>query len=246
MSGLEKAGAVSGEAEALELVLRRDLEAGRLAANMRLPSERQMVGIYATTRITLREALFHLEIDGLIYRENRRGWYVAGPRLVYNPLQRSNFHAMAAQQARLAETELVEAISAPAPEEVCRLMKSEPGTEFWRIRRRRRVDGRLVLFVEHHLSKAVFPNILEQDLRCSLTTIYQDHYGLDYGSAYFEINPITLRGMAARELHCADGAYGLKITRVNCDQAGRIIDCDLEYWRHNAISIRIDAVPPGL
>ncbi|PRD42574.1 MFS transporter [Phyllobacterium phragmitis] len=245
MSDTRNKSSAGGEAEVLEQTLRRDLVSGRLATDMRLPSERQMVGIYSTTRITLREALFHMEIDGLIYRENRRGWYVSGPRLIYNPLQRSNFHVMVAQQERRAETELVDAVSAPAPDDICVRMKCALGTEFWRVRRRRRIDGRLVLFVEHYLSKTVFPNILQHDLRRSLTSIYQEYYGIDYGPAYFEINPIALRGMIADKLHCTEGAYGLKITRVNCDLAGRLIDCDLEYWRHNAISIQIDAVPHG-
>lgn len=227
--------------DGLEQTLRRDLAMGRLATTGRLPSERRMVEIYSTTRITLREALLHMEIDGLIFRENRRGWYATGPRMVYNPLQRSNFHVMAADQGRRAETELIEALSAPAPATVCRLMECPDGTEFWRIRRRRRIDGRLVLFVEHYLSKAVFPDILAFDLNRSLTRIYGEHYGIDYGSAYFEITPIALRGVPAAELRCADGAYGLKITRINHDQRGRVIDCDLEYWRHDAISVRIEA-----
>ena len=227
--------------EGLEQILRRDLATGRLATAGRLPSERTMVEIYSTTRITLREALLHMEIDGLIFRENRRGWYATGPRLVYNPLQRSNFHLMASDQGRRAETELIEARSAAAPDHVCQLMDCAEGSEFWRVRRRRRIDGRLVLFVEHYLSKAVFPGILDHDLNRSLTAIYREHYGIDYGSAYFEITPIALRGLPAAELRCADGAYGLKITRINHDQRGRIIDCDLEYWRHDAISVRIEA-----
>lgn len=234
---METADRVDG----LEQVLRRDLATGRLSTAGRLPSERQMVEIYSTTRITLREALLHIEIDGLIYRENRRGWYATGPRLVYNPLQRSNFHVMASDQGRQAETELIEAGSAPAPDRICHLMESPAGTEFWRVRRRRRIDGRLVLFVEHYLSKAVFPDILDFDLNRSLTGIYRDHYGIDYGSAYFEITPIALRGVPAAELRCSEGAYGLKITRINHDRNGRIIDCDLEYWRHDAVSVRIEA-----
>ena len=50
--------------------------------NGRLPSERQLSEEYSTTRITLREALALLESRGEIYRELRRGWFIAPPRLV--------------------------------------------------------------------------------------------------------------------------------------------------------------------
>lgn len=224
----------------LEEAIRRDLSAGQLSKDGRLPSERQMVERYHTTRITLREALSHLEMDGLVYRENRRGWFVSGQRLVYNPLRRSDFQRMTTEQNREATTEVIEARSVVAPDFICQLLEQPSGTEFWRIRRRRRIDGRLVVFVEHHLSKAVFPDILEQNLSGSLTGLYREKYAVEYGDVSFEITPIALSGMPAIELTCSDGTYGLQILRVNRDQNGRILDCDMEYWRHDAVSIKID------
>jgi DNA-binding GntR family transcriptional regulator len=224
----------------LEQAIRNDLAGGRLAVDRRLPPERELAERYHTTRITLREALSHLEMDGLIYRENRRGWFVSDKRLVYNPLWRTDFQRMTREQHRQASTELIEAVSAVAPDAICELMEQPAGTEFWRIRRRRRVDERLVVFVEHHLSKTVFGDILEQDLTGSLTNLYRDRYALEYGDVSFEINPIALTGMPAAELHCSEGTFGLQIVRINRDQSGRILDCDIEYWRHDAVSIKID------
>ncbi len=224
----------------LEQALRHDLAQGELATETRLPSERQMIERYQTTRITLREALSHLEMDGLVYRENRRGWFVPGPRLVYNPLRKSDFQRMVTEQHRTARTELIEACCAIAPDTICRLLEEAAGTEFWRIRRRRLIDERLVVFVEHHLNKTLFPDILQQNLEGSLTTLYRERYGIEYDDVFFEINPIALSGLPASELNCSDGTYGLQILRVNRDQAGCIIDCDVEYWRHDAVSIKID------
>jgi len=42
-------------------------------------------------------------------------------------------------------------------------------------------------------------------------------------------------------LKVSAGSPGLHITRVNSDQHGHLIDCDLEYWRHDAICIRAQA-----
>ncbi len=224
----------------LDQAIRNDLADGRLAVSRRLPSERELAERYRTTRITLREALAHLEMDGLIYRENRRGWFVSDRRLVYNPLWRTDFQRMTREQNRQASTELIEAISAVAPDGICTLLEQPSGTEFWRIRRRRRVDDRLVVFVEHHLNKAVFADMLEQDLTGSLTNLYREKYALEYGDVSFEINPIALTGLPASALHCSDGTFGLQIVRINRDQTGRILDCDVEYWRHDAVSIKID------
>lgn len=72
---------------------------GLLPAGGKLPAERKLSELFATTRITLREALIQLESQGLIYREERRGWFVSPERLAYNPLVRSHFHAMVSEQA---------------------------------------------------------------------------------------------------------------------------------------------------
>ncbi len=50
---------------------------GLLPAGGKLPAERKLSELFATTRITLREALIQLESQGLIYREERRGWFVS-------------------------------------------------------------------------------------------------------------------------------------------------------------------------
>ncbi len=229
--------------DSLEEALRRDIMSGLLAPEGRLPAERQMIETYSTTRITLRQALQRIEIDGLIYRENRRGWFIAGPRMIYDPLRHSNFHEMAREQGFEPRTELISAGSATAPPEISQLLGGGPDTEYWKIVRRRQLDGRLVLYVEHYLSREVFPDILEHDLTRSLSDMYLEIYGVGYGSAFFEINPVALRGAQARELNCADGAYGLQIIRLNRDQNGRIIDCDVEFWRHQSISVKVEAGP---
>ena len=52
--------------------------------------------------------------------------------------------------------------------------------------------------------------------------------------------PTALHIEAAASLRVAPGSPALRITRVNRDQHGRIIDCDLEFWRHDAIHVSVE------
>ena len=106
--------------------------------------------------------------------------------------------------------------------------------------RSRRIDGRLVLYVEHYLNPQYFPGILEFDLNQSITELYARHYDLHYGRVRFEIVPTALSADAAAALRVSVGSPGLRIARVNYDQHGRLIDCDLEFWRHDAIHVGVD------
>ena len=167
------------------------ITAGEFAVDGKLPSERALSEQFATTRITLQEALGQLEAQGVIYRQVRRGWFISPPRLIYNPLQRSHFHAMAQQQGRAAHTEAIDSavVTLDAP-----------------------LAGRLA------------------------------RYGIHYGRVRFDMLPTLLPQQAAAMLKLTYGSPALFITRVNSDQHDRVIDCDLEYWRYDALHIDVEAL----
>ncbi|MBG6289738.1 MULTISPECIES: UTRA domain-containing protein [Pseudomonas] len=216
------------------------IDSGLLSAGGKLPAERKLSELFDTTRITLREALGQLEAQGLIYREERRGWFVSPPRLLYNPLVRSHYHAMVEGQGRVPATEVLSARQVPASAAICELLELPALSSVYQIRRLRRVDGRLVLYVEHYLNPAYFPGILDSDLTCSLTELYASRYDIRYGRVRFDMVPTALHGEAASVLRVAEGSPALRITRINGDQHGRIIDCDLEFWRHDAIHVSVE------
>lgn len=230
---------LSKTADVIAAALHSRIDAGEFTSG-RLPAERSLSEQYSTTRITLREALGSLEAQGVIYRELRRGWFLAPPRLVYNPLHHSHFHAMAAQQGRIANTEVIEARKAPVQSSVAQQLQLAEGDEVYLIRRLRRIDGRAVLYVEHYLNPHYFPGLLDEDLTRSLTDLYDQRYGIRYGGARFTILPGPLPAHAAPALNVASGTPGLLITRTNRDQHKRVIDCDCEYWRYDALCVDVD------
>lgn len=221
--------------------LQEQIEHGLLSPGCKLPAERKLSEVFDTTRITLREALVQLEARGLIYREERRGWFVAPERLTYDLIQRSHFHAMVREQGREAHTQLLSARLLPAAAMVCARLQLAPLSSVIQICRLRRIDDRAVLYAEHYLNPEYFPGILDHDLSQSLTELYARHYGIAYGRVAFEILPTALPSAAATALKVSVGNPGLHITRVNSDRHGRLIDCDLEYWRHDAIRIKAEA-----
>lgn len=220
--------------------LQEQIERGLLPQGGKLPAERQLAEVFDTTRITLREALGQMEARGLIYREDRRGWFVSPPRIAYNPLVRSHFHAMVGEQGRVPETEVLSARIVPTPAEMCERLELPALSSVIQIRRARRIDGRLVLYVEHYLNPQVFPGILDFDLTRSLTDLYASEYDIRYGRVAFDMVPTALPAEAASILKVTAGSPALLITRVNRDQHGRVIDCDVEYWRHDAIHVSVE------
>lgn len=221
--------------------LSEKIAAGLYRAEGRLPSERTLSEQFSTTRITLRESLGQLEAQGLIYREVRRGWFISPPRILYNPLQRSHFHAMAQEQGRIAQTELIDACMLKGSESLCQKLNLPEQSDIYCIRRLRYIDGRAVLYVEHYLNPQFFPEIIHADLTKSLTDLYFSRYGIQYGRVRFDMVPTRLPEQASNALKVAAGSPALFITRINRDRQDRIIDCDFEYWRYDALQIDVEA-----
>jgi len=220
------------------------IEGGLLPPGGKLPSERSLSELFDTTRITLKDALLALEAEGCIYREDRRGWFVAPPRLEYNPQYRVHFQQMVQQQQRRVDTRVLSARSMVATPEMCQRLQLSALARVLQICRQRSLDGRVVMYVEHYLKPECFPGIMNEDLSQSLTELYQTRYGLHYRRSRFDITPTAARGEVAQALMLADGSPILRITRINYDQQQRIIDCDVEYWRHDAIRLSVDSQLP--
>lgn len=210
----------------------------------RLPSERQMMERFDTTRITLREALTQMEAEGRIYRESRRGWFVSPPRLRYDLLACLPFHEMVESQQRRPDTHVLETTTCPAPPKVAAGLGIAAGTPVYHIIRARRIDNRPVLYVEHYLRIDCFPGILKHDLESrSLTELYRSHYGIRISRVSFELCSTVLGDRAAHALRAASGSPAQRVTRINYDQNGKSIDYDDELWRHDAIELTLSAAP---
>lgn len=69
----------------IKIAVEEQIESGLLPPGQKLPPERKLAESFNTTRVTLREALSLLEIEGKIYREDRRGWFISPPPLSYDP-----------------------------------------------------------------------------------------------------------------------------------------------------------------
>lgn len=224
--------------------LQEQIREGLLLPGSKLPAERKLAEAFNTTRITLREALVLLEAEGVIYREERRGWFVSPPRMDYDPARRSHFHAMVEAQGRRPGTRCLSTETVPANARLCRLMELAPLEPVHRVRRLRYIDDRAVLYVEHYLKPSLLPGILDMTLDGSITELYKERFGYEYGRLRFYIYPTALVGEAAEALGVGQGSQGLLIVRINYDRRGQLLDCDFEYWRHDAIRITAD-IPAG-
>lgn len=216
------------------------IEMGRLGSGTRLPSERQIQASSGMARGTIREALFQLEAEGLIYRRDRSGWYVSPPAITYDPTRWTGFMAFVREQGRVPATETLSKRSLPATAALADIFRVAPGTPLHAIHRRRSIDGRAVVVEHINVDPALAPELLAHSLDDSLTKILSREYGLSVSRNRVDMRPCALTLEAAETLGVKSGTPGLLVVRTSFDSAGRVVEYDQEYWRHDAIRIHVD------
>jgi DNA-binding GntR family transcriptional regulator len=215
---------------------------GGLGVGGKLASERELQAVSGAARGTVREALFQLEAEGLIYRRDRSGWYVCPPPIVYDPTQWAGFMAYVSDQGRTPSTDLLSAELATASPVVAEALGFEPQQDrpVYALRRRRAVDGRAVLVEDIHVDSLIAPDLLRFSLNESLTQILREAYGVSIVRTRVDMQPCALSRVEAAALAAKAGAPGLLILRTSFDALGRAVEYDREVWRHDAVRLHID------
>lgn len=217
------------------------IEDGSLAPGTKLPPERALAEDFSITRVTVRQALVRLESEGMIFREDRRGWFVSAPRVRYDPTANTSFSESIAEQGRVAGTTVLSCHQVGASRWISAHLGCAPGDPVYIINRLRKVDGRAVLVENIHVKADRCPGLLDHPLDQSLTDLIAEEYGIFEHRAQITMRPTALPEFAAKSLGITVGTPSLYLSRSILDQFDEVIELDQEFWRHDAIDICISA-----
>jgi DNA-binding GntR family transcriptional regulator len=105
------------------------------------------------------------------------------------------------------------------------------------LERVRYLEGRPIAYTKKVIKSEFFPQLLSCDFLSSLTEIYNKKFGVVYQKTRYKISSTSLTGYVAQMLRATSGTPAMFVERINYDTLGRLVDCDIEYWRHDAICI---------
>lgn len=204
-------------------------EVPALDHGQKLPSERDLAGRFACQRVTIREALHHLESDGTIFRRGRAGWFRTPERLDYDVGASPPLADLAVAQGRELHTEVIERdprSSTPPEDHLCFVA-----------RRRRTLDRWPILVEEITVAQTIADRIDGADLTRSTAGILAA-LGVAVTEERVTIESTGAPAWAAELLNLRVGAPLLAVTRTRWGE-GVLLQRDLEWWR--ADSVRIHA-----
>ncbi len=217
------------------------IEAGTLAPGAKLPPERALAEDFSITRVTVRQALARMEAEGLIFREERRGWFVSPPRVRYDPTVNASFTESITAQGRVAGTTILSQQRIAASQWESAHLECALGDPVFSISRLRAVDGRAIMVEQIHVLAERCPGLLDFPLDRSMAALMAEKFGILEHRARIRMRPTALSGFPAKALGVAAGTPSLYLSRTILDQFDQVIEHDQDFWRHDAIEICVSA-----
>ena len=83
------------------------------------------------------------------------------------------------------------------------------------------------------------PGIEKEELSQSLGELLKRKYQLAYRNMDLSFKSTSLPAHAANDLGISTGHAGLHIERINYTSDQKVLEVDYEFWRHDAMSIKI-------
>lgn len=130
------------------------------------PSERELVHRFGVARMTVRQAMDALVVEGLLERIPGRGTFVARPRRMPSPI--SGFNEEMSRRGLLAESQTLLARLEQAGPGVARALNLTEGDAVIHWRRLRRADSVPMCIEDAYLNEVLLPGFLQSGMPMSL------------------------------------------------------------------------------
>jgi GntR family transcriptional regulator len=103
-------------------LLRREIAEGKIGADQALPSERTLCQLYRISRITVRQALAELLTEGLLYKRQGKGTFIAKKKVNQGLVRFVNFAKTVLELNMKPSTRILENHISPADVELAKVL----------------------------------------------------------------------------------------------------------------------------
>jgi GntR family transcriptional regulator len=209
-----------------------------------LPTEQEMCQMYSVSRTTVRKALDHLVQEGMLYRLQGKGTFIAQPKLRERFVQQAVgiYEDMVGRGLSL-RTEVLEQSIVQASKKVASELMLVAGNPVIKIVRLRYLDDEPLLLSTSFHPYRFFPGLEDEDLtNVSLYTVLREKFGTRIGKGTRLVEAVPCSDREAELLHTTQGAPLLVLAGTMYDTAGRLVEYGISRHRGDRSQIEIEVV----
>ncbi|WP_240550192.1 GntR family transcriptional regulator [Candidatus Roseilinea sp. NK_OTU-006] len=217
----------------LKEVILSQIDSGAWSPGMQLPSERELCERFGISRITVRQALAELEMEGRLVRDQGRGTFVAPPRIAQHLTRLTGFTQDMQERGKTAGSVVLQLTVTRATAAVAhRLRLDARHRQVILLQRLRTANGEPMAVETAHLSATLCRDILCEDLtNQSLYHLLSQKYGVIPTRAEQQLEAVACPLEAAKVLGVRVGSPVLHLYRTTYSQHGCPFETVESYYR---------------
>lgn len=191
----------------------------QLKPHDKLPSERTLCELFSANRMTLREALKHMQNEGIIYTLHGKGNFIAEPKYAEDVRSFISYSAGWEADGYEIKNKVIDFSIIEAPKKTALALQMNIGTQTYMLRRLRYLNG-IPLFLETaYIPVEYCPKLDRFNFsKCSLYSTLEEFYGITLTQQEQTIAITKLNAYEAHllEVQEGDAAFYIKgITRTS-------------------------------
>jgi GntR family transcriptional regulator len=203
-----------------------------------LPTEFELMEEYGVSRVTIRQVFDRFASEGLIYRQQGRGTFVAKPTLEQGLTRIISFTEDMHRRGLVPATKVLAAELIPAAKEVAETLKIDAEENVVFIKRLRIANGEPMCIEESHLPHKLCPGILDYDFANQpLRETLDKRYNIRIVRALQKIHASLATGETAKLLGISYPSALLFIERVSFNQWDLPVEFLRLYFRGDRYSL---------
>lgn len=182
------------------------IDAG-LSPGDQIPSENELIARYKVSRNTVRQAIEMLIRDGLVYRVQGKGTFVAPERMRYGLLRLASFTEEMRRRGLQPGSRILHLTQAVPPARIAARLQLKPEQQAFIIERLRLANDEPLALNVSYVPSFLCPSLAEEDLAAgSLYQLLEGKYSLRIGHAEQVLKPTVATEYEAGMLQVAAGS----------------------------------------
>lgn len=205
----------------LKEIIRDMVEKEELEAGQAIPPERELCERYGVSRMTARQAVTELVNEGLLYRVQGSGTFVAEEKVRQGMGRLTSFTQDMLERGMEASSTVVGVREVEAGPVVARLLRVDPGDRIVWVRRVRNADGKPMALETSHLLHDVAGGVLDADLAARSLYDVLAEGGVRMAAADQSYEAVPVNESESEHLGVPVGSPALLIERVTFNAEDR-------------------------
>lgn len=158
------------------------IEKGEFPVGSSIPSERELAKTLNISRMTVRQALNELVLNGVLNREKGKGTFVTIPKFEQKNIM--SFSDIVRMKGLEPSTRVLQFKTEDASDTLCSILDLNKGEKIYNIKRLRSAGHIPVAIEQNYIPEKYCPRLDRYDLTSSLYNIFRKNYG--YNISYID------------------------------------------------------------